>query len=310
MKYSKELTVGVSIVIAAVIFVLGIRFLEDVPLFRGTYGLNTSFESVSGLAKGSGVRVNGVRVGAVDAVELDPAGENVRVQFYVDRDVRIPEGSYATIAGIAALASIQLNVHLGPAGNARIPEGGFVPGREQADVLDMVTSRGPKLAGQVEEVLTNANQALESAEVLFDGAQGNVEPTLLALRQASQTLAQTLRTEQVSIRQTIGNLEAFSEDVSGFSDASADTLAAAITKLNRSMTQLDRSLSTLDRSTHTLDEILAKVNTGEGTLARLVNDPTLYEKMDSTFSSLNALLEAIRNDPEKYLKHMALVDLF
>lgn len=310
MKYSKELTVGVSIVIAAVIFVLGIRFLEDVPLFRGTYGLNTSFESVSGLAKGSGVRVNGVRVGAVDAVELDPAGENVRVQFYVDRDVRIPEGSYATIAGIAALASIQLNVHLGPAGNPRIPEGGFVPGREQADVLDMVTSRGPKLAGQVEEVLTNANQALESAEVLFDSAQGNVEPTLLALRQASQTLARTLRTEQASIRQTIGNLEAFSEDVSGFSDASADTLAAAITKLNRSMTQLDRSLSTLDRSTHTLDEILAKVNTGEGTLARLVNDPTLYEKMDSTFSSLNALLEAIRNDPEKYLKHMALVDLF
>lgn len=310
MKYSKELTVGVSLIVAAVIFVLGVRFLEDVPLFRGTYQLNTTFETVSGLTEGSTVQVNGVRVGAVDKVDLDPSGAHVHVRFHVDRGVRVPEGSYATIAGIAALASIHMNVYLGPPGNPVVPDGGFIPGEDQDDILGMVTERGPELAGKLDQVLTNANQALEGAEVLIGGADRNVQPALLALRQATETLAQTLRAEQQSLRATMSNLETFSADVAGFSDESADSLSEAVRKLNRSMTQLDRSLTTLDQSTRTLDEILVKVNTGDGTLARLVNDPTLYVKMDSTFSTLNTILEDIRQDPGKYLRHMSLVDIF
>lgn len=310
MKYSKELTVGLSLVAAGVIFVLGVRYLEDLPLFRGTYELNTAFESVNGLDRGSAVRVNGVRVGAIEAVRLDPAGENVHVQFHLERDVRVPDGSYATIGGIAALASIHLNVHLGPTGNEEVPDGGFIPGRDEGDVLEMVTEQGPRLAGQVEEVLTNANDALEQAEVLFEGASGNVRPTLAALREATETLSQTLRAEQRSIHETMRNLEAFSDDMAGFSETGADTLNEAVNKLNRSMAQLEQSLASLDRTTRTLDEILAKVNTGEGTLARLVNDPSLYVKMDSTLTTLNALLNELKRDPEKYLRHMAIVDLF
>lgn len=72
MRYSKELSVGVSLVVAAVIFVLGIRFLENVPLFRSTYELRTTFESVNGLSSGSAVWVNGVHVGSVNSVEHPP----------------------------------------------------------------------------------------------------------------------------------------------------------------------------------------------------------------------------------------------
>lgn len=310
MKYSKELTVGASVILAAVIFVLGIRYLEDLPLFRGTYDLATTFESVNGLNPGSAVRVNGVRVGAVESVQLDPTGSHVHVRFHLDEGVRVPEGSYATIAGIAALGSIHVNVHLGPQENPVIPEEGFLPGEEQHDVLGMVTERGPALADQVEDVLASANEALEGADVLMEGADAHVRPTLLALRQATEALSQTLRAEQQSIHQTMSNLEAFSADMSAFSDENADSLAAAVQTLNRSMTQLDRSLATLEGSTRTLDEILAKVNTGEGTLARLINDPSLYVRMDSTFGSLQALIDEMRQDPEKYLRHMSLVELF
>ena len=310
MKYSKELMVGASLLLAGVIFVLGVRYLEDIPLLRGTYDLATTFETVNGLNQGSAVRVNGVRVGAVETVELDPTGSHVHVRFHLDEGVRVPEGSFATIAGIAALASIHVNVHLGPQENPAIPEGGFIPGEEQDDVLGMVTERGPALASQVEEVLASANQALDGADALMEGADANVRPTLLALRQATEALSQTLRAEQQTIHETMSNLEAFSADMAAFSDANSDSLAVAVQALNRSMAQLDRSLATLDRSTLTLDEILAKVNTGEGTLARLVNDPSLYVRMDSTFTSMQALIEEMRRDPEKYLRHMALVDLF
>ena len=72
MKYSNELKVGMAIVAAVVVFVLGVRYFQDVPLFRGTYDLNSSFESAGGLIAGNPVRVSGVGVGKVREVKLNP----------------------------------------------------------------------------------------------------------------------------------------------------------------------------------------------------------------------------------------------
>lgn len=310
MKYSKELIVGLSLVVAAVIFVLGVRYFEDLPLFRGTYQLNTTFQDAGGLQSGNAVRVNGVRVGAVDEVDLDTQTNNVRVRFHVEESLAVPEGSFTTLGGIAALGSIHMNVSLGPAGNDRVSEGGFIPSRTEGGLLESVTERAPALAQGVESVLTNANQTLEEAEVLFRSANGDVQQTLTAFKTAAASLERLIRSEQANISQTMSNLQAFSGDMSDFTSESADSLSLAVQKLNRSMTRLEASLETVDRSTAALDEILYKINNGDGTMARLVNDPSLYVKMDSSLTTLNALLEAIRDDPEKYLKHMSLVDIF
>lgn len=310
MKYTKEFAVGASLVIAAVIFVLGVRYFEDLPLFHGTYELNTAFEDANGLNKGNAVRVNGVRVGAVEKVTLDPAANRVRVQFHVDNEIAIPEGSYATLGGIAALASIHLEVQLGPAGNERVEEGGFIPGRTGGSILDVVSAKGPELADQLDQVLTNANSTLEDAEVLFEGASGDVRQTLTAFRRAALTLEQTLRTEQESLHRTITNLESFSSDVSKFSGTSSDTLTVAVQRLNRSMQQLELTLGRLEGTNETLDEILHKINTGEGTMARLINDPSIYARLDSSLAAMERIMKEFENDPKKYLQHLELIDIF
>ena len=310
MKYTKELAVGLSLVVTAVIFVLGIRYFEDLPLFRGTYALNTSFENTDGLNKGNAVRVNGVRVGAVDDVRLDPQANGVLVRFHVDEDIAIPEGSVATLGGIAALASIHLEIELGPAGNERVEEGGFIPGRTGGGIMDLVSSKGPELAQQVDDVLTSANATLDEAEVLFESAGGDVQQTMAAFRQAAVTLEQTLRAEQQSLHRTMANLETFSEDVSGFTGTSSDTLAVAVQRLNRSMMRLETSLDQLEVTTATLDEILQKINTGDGTVARMINDPAVYERLDSTLAGMQRIMADFQADPKKYLRHLDLVDVF
>lgn len=296
--------------LAAVIFILGVRYFEDLPLFRGTYTLNTTFENANGLTDGSSVRVNGVRVGAVNTVELDPRANRVRVRFHVDRAIAVPEGSEASLGGIAALASIHLNVHLGPPTNERVEDDGFIPGRSGGGLLDMVTDRGPQFADQVDEMLVSANNTLEEAEVLFGSANSEVQQTLVAFRRAAVTLESTLRAEQQSLHATLANLHSFSEDMSAFSATSSDTLAMAVEGLNRSMRRLESSLDRLEGTTATLDEILAKVNTGEGTMARLINDPSVYVRLDSTLGAMNRILFEFENDPRKYLQHLRLVDIF
>ncbi len=310
MKYTKELAVGLSLVISAVIFVLGIRYFENLPLFRGTYSINTAFENANGLNKGNAVRVNGVRVGAVDAVQLDPEGSRVLVEFHVDGQIAVPEGSVATLGGIAALASIHLEIELGPLSNERVEEGGFIPGRTGGGIMDLVSSKGPELAEQIDNVLTSADATLQNAEILFEGAGGDLQQTMAAFRSAAGALEQTLRAERETLHRTMTNLEAFSADMSAFSGGSSDTMAVAIQRLNRSMQQLEASLGRLEGTNATLDEILEKINTGEGSVARLINDPSVYSRLDSTLAAMQRIMTEFENDPKKYLRHLNLVDIF
>ncbi len=66
----------------------------------------------------------------------------------------------------------------------------------------------------------------------------------------------------------------------------------------------------LNKSTLTLNNILNKIDSGEGTLGKLVSDPSLYNNLDTLSVNLNQLIKDIQADPKKYLKHMRLVEVF
>ena len=309
MKHSKELIVGLSLAAAAVVFVLGIRFLQDVPLFRSTYVLYTHFDSAGGLSGGSPIRVRGVDVGTVEHVALDP-DNRVRIRLHLDNNVHVPEGSYAEIGGISALGSNYVVIFPGPADNPSITDEGYIEGRSTPDALEAVTERSVRLTENVEEALANANVLLEDTGSLIGATGADIRPTLRALREVTDALAQTLREEQASVQQIIRNVETFSEDLVGISGGSADTLAQTLRRLDQIAGHIEGSLGTLEGATQNLDEILHKINHGDGTIARMLNDPTLYIRMGSTLGTLESLMQDLQENPRKYLRHMDIVDVF
>ena len=76
------------------------------------------------------------------------------------------------------------------------------------------------------------------------------------------------------------------------------------------LARMDRNLKSFESVSASLAEILRKINEGEGTLGLFVNDPGVYQKMDSVLSSLDALLIDFRNNPDKFMKELRLVDIF
>lgn len=309
MKHSKELIVGLSLAAAAVVFVLGIRFLQDVPLFRSTYVLYTHFDSAGGLSGGSPIRIRGVDVGAVEHVRLD-ADNRVRIRLHLDVNAHVPEGSHAEIGGFSALGSNYVVIYPGPAGNPPIADEGYIEGVSSPDALEAVTERSVRLTENVEEALANANTLLEDTGSLIGETGADIRPTLRALREVTDALAQTLREEQASVKHIIRNVEIFSEDIAGISGGSADTLAQTLRRLDQIATHIEGSLGTLEGATNNLDEILQKINHGDGTIARMLNDPTLYVRMGSTLGALESLMNDLQENPRKYLRHMDIVDVF
>ena len=309
MKHSKELIVGLSLAAAAVAFVLGVRFLQDVPLFRSTYVLHTHFEAAGGLSGGSPIRIRGVDVGSVEHVQLD-ADNRVSVRLHLDNHVHIPEDSRAEIGGISALGSNYVIIVPGPMENPPVPDQGYIEGVTTPDALEAVTERSARLTENVEEALSNANVLLEDTGSLIGQTGADIRPTLRALREVTDALAETLREEQGAVQQIIRNVETFSEDLAGISGGSADTLAQTLRRLDQIATHLEGSLGTLEGATRNLDEILYKINHGDGTIALMLNDPTLYIRMGSTLGTLESLLQDLQENPRKYLRHMDIVDVF
>jgi phospholipid/cholesterol/gamma-HCH transport system substrate-binding protein len=89
-----------------------------------------------------------------------------------------------------------------------------------------------------------------------------------------------------------------------------DSLSVTVERLNMALASLDSTLAGVDEATSGLSLLLAKLNSNEGTMGRLINDPALYNRTDSLLISLNELLVDFRANPGRYLKEMRIVDLF
>jgi len=51
-----------------------------------------------------------------------------------------------------------------------------------------------------------------------------------------------------------------------------------------------------------LDSVLDKVNNGDGTIGRLMNDPSLFEGLDGTTRELQGFLKEFRANPTKFMQ--------
>lgn len=309
MKYSNEFKVGLTIVVAVAVFIIGFRYFQDIPIFSGTYTLHTHLAKADGLTSGNAVTINGVNVGRVEAVRLNPQGPGVRITFEVDNGVTIPEGSVATISGIAALNNVQLEIALAAPGNPAVADGDTIPGRSENTLTDLL-DQAPGFVGQADTLLIGANAFIGEARTLLESPQSDLNRTLRAIQGSADALDQLLRAEQAHLSSVLRNVDTLTTNLTAFTGENSDSLALAIQNLNRVLDRLDRNLVMLESTSNTLDDVVRKVNQGEGTLGLLVNDPGLYYRLDSTVTTLNTLLLDFQQNPKRYLKDLNLIDVF
>jgi phospholipid/cholesterol/gamma-HCH transport system substrate-binding protein len=57
----------------------------------------------------------------------------------------------------------------------------------------------------------------------------------------------------------------------------------------------------LNSTSERFDQLVARLNEGQGTVGQLLKDKQLYENMNGAVSDLRTLVADIRKDPKKYL---------
>lgn len=305
MKINNELKIGLAVVLAGVVFYLGIRFLRDLPLFGQATVYHTELSNSNGLVTGNAVIVNGVGVGSITEVRLTLTGAHIT--FSVEEEVALTEGTTASAGGFGFVSSVQLNLTLGPPDAPVYEPGSFIPSSTQSDILADLSDRAPAVLGRIDTVLTGSNQAISAARDLLTGPESQMQQTLASIRNSADAFEAVLLAEQGSLQAVLKDIEQLSGTLESFA---GDSLGGAATGLKEVLDRLSINLDLLETTTYELNTLLTSINNGQGTLGKLVTDDSLYVEAHAASAALRRILEKFEENPNQYLRHLKLIDFF
>ena len=302
MRVSNETKVGVLAALAITLLILGFNFLKGKNLLKGKETVYAVFPKVDGLSTSDAVKINGLQVGTVSEMEeADADVSNVVVGFHLSRNVNIPDDSYATISA-NPLGSTVVNIVRGVS-KTFIRGGDTIRTMRSAGLLDDLKGTLTPAMSRVDGTLQSLDSLVEQAgSVLDPRTKANLQATLANLSQASQSLNVLLDPKKGALASTLGNVNSFTGNLKGNNDsinriiANASALSARLARL-----ELEETVTRLQKTLDNLNRTLAKIEKGDGTLGLLVNDPKLYNNLNSTSNSLNVLLQDLRLHPKRYI---------
>ncbi len=195
MRLKNEVTVGIVVFLGIVLLVLSAFWLSGKPWGEEQLEISAVFREVGELREGNPVKFRGVQVGRVIDIELGAAGSGVVVSMQVSPQVVFPDDAGVLLASASLFGDWQASIVSRPTYpelEFTMPvEAGVMPGATLPDITQL-TAVGARIA---EDLQTLA---------------GRVE------------LAFTEETA-IKLRETIENVQAMSEQLTGFVDQQTET---------------------------------------------------------------------------------------
>lgn len=309
MNLSNEAKVGITVFLAVVVAIIGFRFMRDVPIFGTSLNISTTFEKADGISTGSLVYIKGVRVGSVNSVELTPQND-VQVGMGIDADVNIPDDSRASLTSLGIVEGKSIVIELGSS-SQMVQTGDEIEGSYAQTIMETFSEQGEQLGSDVSNSINELNQFLRQLnETVDDETRVKLDETLTNLAASTGRVAALLEEKQGDIDQAIESGSRVISQLDTLATNNRPKVDSLMTSLEENVRQLSVVRKELETASASLNELLEKLNNGEGTMGKLINDPSVYENIDSLTIELNKLVKGINEDPGKYLKHMSIIEVF
>ncbi|MEX0660412.1 MAG: MlaD family protein [Balneolaceae bacterium] len=309
MNLNSEVKIGITVFLAAVAAVIGFRFMSDVPVFRSSQQVTATFERVDGLGTGSEVLLRGVRVGSVSEVTLTES-DSVQIRMRLDLRNPLPKDSQAYLTSIGLIEGKSIVLRLGES-EETIEEGGEIAGYYEDSMMEAISSQGEEFAGDISNSFTELNDFLNQLNsTLDDEASNNISSTFTNVERTTKNLSDLLDEKKSEIDSAIQSGSSMMNELDTMAATNRPKVDSLMTSLEYNIRELEKVRVEIESASMNLNQILEKINNGEGTLGRLVNDPGMYENLDELSAELTELVRGINEEPGKYLKHMSIIELF
>ena len=289
MKRRDEILVGLFTTAAVVILLVGTIWLLRGGLEKG-YPLYGTFPWGSGLNEGQPVWLSGVTVGFVDNVDLQDDGELV-VSFRIQDKYKVPVGSEASIVPNGFFGDVAIALTPKGPNPVSYAEGDTVPTKPGAAGLQVIAARADSQLQVTSRILGSVEQQLVDS--------GGIRDLRLMLQSISRTASVLSRTVEVQSGHFEATLGTVRSRAAAVDSARIDS---AMRSIQAATANFEQASSELKTTTQRLNTLMARVDSGDGTLGKLLSDDTLYSKLLSVSTNLDSLFVDVKRNPRRYVQ--------
>lgn len=289
MKIRNEVKIGIIALVAFVLGYLGLNFLKGINLFEPENRYHVRLQNLNGTAVATPVMISGYKVGSVQKIDFaydKELGYGAELILGLDPDVQVPEGS--TVKVKANMLSGAELVITAPKEQARgfLKSGDRIAVEAGDDIMAKVNDQIlPEVVKMMPEVMTMLKRLNEIS------ANPAIDSMLRNLNRSSEQMHLALARVNESMR----SMPSLMQDVS--------SLSKSLTSVSQKVEQLplDSIISNLNATTASLRSMTAQLQGSQGTAGKLLNDPSLYNRLDSLATSAEALVKDLKENPKRYV---------
>lgn len=299
MRFSKELKIGVFVVVVLTASFFLINYLRGEDIMNREIELVSQYDNVEGLVASAPVFIKGYKAGKVSEVVYQPESGNFKVTCSIKKEFAIPEDSRMTIYAVDIMGGKGVRIDLGSSDDMAKDGDMLQPAFEPGLMDGLSAGIGP--------LLDKVNHTLDSLGVTVSGVNRVLSEKNTA--SISRTVAHLERT-MADVSQVVANVEGKSKELDQFVDALsafAGKLDGIAAKVDTTMTGVKDFVGTLNESdidslVVSFRELLENINDPNGTIGKLLNDGSVYDSVDSLLNDVDTLVRKIQENPKKYIR--------
>ena len=311
MKIKKEVKVGIVTTLAIGCFIYGFNFLKGRDLFSSQRKFYAVYSNIDGLVEANPLMINGFKVGIVGKILLanDTTG-NIIVTLLLDNDVKIPNNSVARVVSSDILGSKAVELQLG-SGMIYAESGDTLKSAMEDNLGQSVNKIVAPLQKKASDLLSSIDSVMVVVQQVFDeNARANLSKSFESIKLAITSLETTSYRLDTMVNSEKSKISSILTKVNTLATTLAnnsDKLGNVINNFSNISDSLAKSnltsvIKNADVALGQASEIMTKINTGQGTMGMLVNNDSLYRKLDKSSEDLDKLLKDLRINPERYVR--------
>lgn len=295
MKKRDDVLVGIVMAVALVIAILGSLWLARGGLSKG-YALYAKFPWSSGLKQGQPVLLAGVNVGYVDEVELRQNG-TVLTTFRVGKQYKVPQGTVATVVANGIFGDMAIALTPKGPNPASIPPNDTVPVGPSGPGIAQLTSKADSIATSVNAITSALQRELVAAGGVADLRKSLASSNQLVLNM-NRLVSQFSVIAAEQNRQLTATQASLRRATSGIDSAKIDSTLTNVRATTANMAALTADFK---QTSARLDSVVAKANSGPGSVGMALNDPGAYNDVRALIQHMDSLLADVKRNPRKYI---------
>lgn len=273
----------------------GIRFLSGVDIFSRNVDYYAVYDQVNGVQGASPVMMRGVKVGTVSEILFDPArSSQVVLRLTVRRQYPIPSDSEAKIVSSSLMGSKAIEIVLGES-SVRLEKGDTIRSGYSRDMMDTALTELDFFKEKISRLTEELSRTLTGISTLVESNSSNIGELTAHLNSIAGNLDEVLSAEKSGLRSAVAGISEFSQTL-GQNAGRVDTLMGNLTRFSDNLAEAD-----LKAAVGRLNDILDRIDSGEGTVGKLMNDAVLYENLQQASENLSVLLADLKENPKRYV---------